>query len=200
MKEMIWFDSNSPKELLMEFCKHAENDPLPGASNMVLDNWENNPASFMYKLYIEKIYDKENGGRYFTQVEDGKVTMGMGVNMWDKDNNIALFATRLYRIPEMRGVGEKFITQFGHIVVQMHDFAIECGYKAAMVTNNHYNLKMKENYKRDQHKIDESIGRIYIHYDQPITVNYTKQWPAYVLYDDSYEDLLLEKFKETRWR
>jgi hypothetical protein len=172
-------------------------DTLAGSKNMSLENWENNPASLMYKMYVEKNYDPEKRGRYFCQVEDGKIILGFGINQWDKDQLTCLLATRQYLIRDKRelGKGKVFIERFPEIVSYMHSSCRELGYKAGLITHNEYNVWLRKSMEKDNERYKKEMNLTFRYYESPIVVNYTKQYASYTLYDESYETELLEILK-----
>lgn len=185
-QDIVYFDSSSPKDLLFELCEEATKDSMPGSQNLSLVDWESNPASLLYKIYIEKVYDEVNRGKYMGVLgEDGKIILAFGCMPWDKNPAICLMPTRLYLREAQRGYGkrESYTKRFQIPQTLMNYHCKRLGYKATLITHNQYNLFLREATYRDSR---DAGYMIFDYYDDPVIINYTKQWVMYHLFDDSY--------------
>lgn len=193
-------DSNTPIEALERFLLAADNDDSPAAVNMRMDDWRNKPNTFLYKLYIEKIYDSINRGIYIVHKdEQGEIISGTGLSSWSVDDNVALLFSRSYVIPKYRGRSPH---KFGKNYWALHDYAKTYGYKVSMITVNEYNRKYvrvanKLNTPNDEHQIvngeyHTKSGKKFLTelYPQPVMINYTPQWIVYHLLDAAYKSKL----------
>lgn len=197
-KDILYFDSNSPKDLLIELCEEATKDDMPGSKNLSLINWEKNPASLLYKIYIEKVYDDCNRGKYMGVLgEDGKLMLTFGCMPWDKDSNVCLMPTRMYLRAEKRlqGAAESYTKRFALPQQMMNQECIKLGYKATVITHNQYNLFLRDATYRDSR---EEGYMIFDYYEHPVIVNYTKQWAMYHMFDESYESELITSLDRNR--
>ena len=66
-------DSLTPYPVVQEWCNTFVDTP-----NMSTDDWQSKPETFLYKLYIEELYDEKNQGQYSVSIEDGKIISGAG--------------------------------------------------------------------------------------------------------------------------
>lgn len=201
---MLYIDSNTDIDMLKDFCEDSYSDTRDSKVNYHTDDWENNPASLLYKIYIEKVYDRENRGAYIGMLMDNKIVCAAGINQYNVDNNVALYLTRAYTRLSYRGNTKLLKHQMSYALL---DKIIEYDYLAAMISFNEYNLKLRQSVYNinnldnfpDHVCID---NRYYKHvagtqilpmkmYDYPITLNYTKQYLLYFMIDKSYEDNFL---------
>lgn len=196
--DILFFDSSSPKELLFSLCEEATRDSMPGSQNLSIIDWEKNPSSLLYKIYIEKVYDEVNGGRFIgVKGDDGQLILVFGGMRWDSDHNVCLMPTRLYLSEKNRnyGKGETFTSRYKAAVTKMNEECIRMGYKAALITHNKYNLWIREN----TYRVSREEGyMIFDYYEYPVLVNYTKQWAMYHLYDLTYESNLIASLDKVR--
>lgn len=198
LSDIVYFDSNSPKDLLIELCEEATRDNMPGSQNLSLVNWEKNPATLLYKIYIEKVYDESSRGKYMGVLgKDGKIMCAFGCMPWDKDPNTCLMPTRLYLRTTDRGYGNKdhYTKRFKVPQLAMNEQCIRLGYKATIITHNQYNLFLRESVHRSSR---EENYMIFDYYDDPVVVNYTKQWAMYHCFDESYREELIEVLDANR--
>lgn len=194
-------DSNTPIEILEKFLLAADNDDSPAAVNMVMHDWKNKPNTFLYKLYIEKIYDSANRGIYLVHKnEQGEIISGTGLSRWAVDDNVALFFSRSYVIPKYRGSSPH---RFGKNSWLLHEYAKQYNYKVAVITVNDYNRKFvsvtnKLNTIDKEHEVVNGeyyrkSGRKFLKtelHPQPVMINYTPQWIVYHLLDEAYKSKL----------
>lgn len=200
----VYVDSNSPKDMLLELCNDAVGDDNPGSANISPINWESNPASLMHKIYVQKVYDADNRGRYYCRLEDGEVMLGIGFNQWDQCSDICLSSTRLYlkRNKRMQGTGMRFGQRYADTLNLLHESSKAMGYKAALSTQNNYNLFLREYIHKRNTKSShtDDIEDLYMCYDHPLKINYTKQWAFYNLYDETYGEELIKVLDANRFR
>lgn len=195
---IIFFDSNSDKDLLIDLCREAMEDDMPGSQNLSLDDWEFNPASLLYKIYIEKVYDEKNKGRFVGVLDDDqKLILVFGSMRWDRNPNVCLMPTRLYLRKDHRGYGqaESYTKRFEQVQRRMNQECVKLGYKATLITHNQYNVFLREATYRDSR---EGGYMIFEYYDHPVLVNHTKQWAMYHLFDGSYEQDLIKSLDSSR--
>lgn len=197
---VVWIDSNTDTDLVYEFCKTSEQETRGSASNYTVDNWERDPATLMYKIYKEKIYDRENRGGYAAIVDEGRILVGAGVCQWSEDPNSCILYSRLYSRKEARGLPHARII---HLEFAIYDLAKELGYRGSISSFNKYNLKLRDlTYKTnnpdnfpnyyvdgDKHYTGPNGRRIIPAkmFEDPVMVNYTKQWLLYYAIDPTYE-------------
>jgi hypothetical protein len=200
---LIWIDSNTDKELVYEFCKTSEQETRGSASNYSVDNWENDSATLMYKIYKEKIYDRENRGGYAAIVDQDRILIGAGLCQWSEDANTCILYSRLYSRKEARGLPHARII---HLEFAIYDLAKELGYLGSISSFNKYNLKLRDvtyktnnpanfpnYYVEDSKHYTGPNGRRIIPakmFDYPVIVNYTKQWLLYYAIEPAYESEL----------
>ena len=94
-------DSRYPIEKILPFCEESIGDARPGASNMNPADWENNKASFLYLLYIEKRYNGKGNG-YIIYKKNDRILCGSGFSASDIDENITHLSSRSYTVPGIR--------------------------------------------------------------------------------------------------
>lgn len=197
---LMWIDSNTDKELVYEFCKTSEQETRGSASNYTVDNWEDDPATLMYKIYKEKIYDQENRGGYAAIVDEDRILVGAGLCQWSEDPNSCILYSRLYSRKEARGLPRARII---HLEFAIYGLAKHYGYRGSISSFNEYNLKLRDvtyntnnpanfpNYYQegDNHYTGPNGRRIIPakKFEHPVIVNYTKQWLLYYAIDPSYE-------------
>jgi hypothetical protein len=203
---ILYIDSSTDKELMLDFCKDSVNESRKSNVNYNADYWRKNPASLMYKLYVEKIYDHLNKGCYAVIIDDDKILAGAGLCKWDQDPDTAIYMSRLYTRVDSRGEKQSRII---HIEFPLYDRAIELGYKVLMCSFNEYNLKLREvtyntnnpeNFKNyysiDNKHYTSPVGRRILpqkKYEFPVMINHTKQWVLYHMLDQNYEQKFLKK-------
>ena len=204
-----WFDSDTPIEKVSKFCEAALTDSRPAAVNYTPTEWQNRPETLMYKMFIEKVYDRENGGGYVVSTNGIDYFSGAGFCRWSDDPNTCLYLTRMYTNISYRGSPESRII---HIQFHLYDLLKELGYKAFLSSTNEYNLRLLKgacetnnpanfpNYYFDgENHYTSKEGRRIIPakmYDKPLMINYTKQWLSYYCIDPSYEPTLLAILNE----
>jgi hypothetical protein len=134
----VRIDSSCEKDKkLFDMCKIAEfSDDLTAENVQVLD-WKNRPETVLNQIFIQKIYDCENGG-YFVYEKDGKYVCGVGCYPFEQDDSIAVFPVRLYISTDL---GMKERIQLMRKLIQ-HTFirAIKDNYRAAVFFLNDHNL------------------------------------------------------------
>lgn len=207
MRTIHRIDSNYPIEDLIHFCKQAENDHRPAAENMVYEDWENKPHTFLYLLYKEKRFDGPENG-YLICKEDNTVICGQGFY--------------LSEIQDMMCCGARSYTILGahcaHIQGDMNDIVFDIarsvGVKGCFYSLNEYNMRFVDGYIKinDPNNFATSYqddtgqwwskpGRkIYPFFSYgPILLKGTKQWIIYHLWDVNDQQSLLKDLRKIDW-
>lgn len=194
-------DSNFPIEKVIEFCSHSKVDPMPGATNMSVDNWENKNYTLLYTLYKQKRYDDPTKAGYLGIEFAGKIVAAAGYYPLDKDENTAILMSRMYTIPRARNqaLHGKFL--FPRIMSEVTSL----GYKAGLVSYNHYNLWIKTALLRASAGKGIFLGiktpddyRGWNDIDQPLLIKYTPQWCLYKIFDPVYLPIFLKNIDKIK--
>ena len=209
LEELMSFqliDSSVSLDYLEPFCRAAENDPSPAAQNMVILDWEKSPGSFLYKLYVDKIYDKENKGGYLLQIKDGQIISGSGFSKWNVDENVCLLYSRTYVLAEHRNNGAQRVGRYSW---EQLKYMRAYQYKAGMITFNEYNARIVEllnGYNSAERTHTVVNGEYYnrhgrkfvpsITYPKKVNINHTDQIVVYYCDDASYKETLLNTLKK----
>lgn len=208
---LLYIDSNTDKDLLIDFCNDSYSETRDSAVNYYVRDWENNPASLMYKIYVEKVYDSANRGAYIGMLMDDKIVCAAGINKYNVDDNVALYLTRGYTKQSYRGNTKILKHTMSYALL---DKIVEYDYRAAMISFNEYNLKLRQSiyninnldnfpeHVRIDNKYYKHVNGTEIlpmkMYDHPITLNYTKQYLLYLMIDESYENNFLSVLHNQR--
>lgn len=200
-------DSSYPIDKIMSFCNHSIDDPRPGASNMSPIDWENNSASFLYLLYIEKRYDGSGAG-YVIYEEDGNILCGNGFSKADIDEKMTHHSSRTYTIPGIR---------LPRIQGAIHDFTIDTsmseGMSGAFSSVNEHNKRFVEGYlhindpknhkgyffKDGKHYAKPGIRIHPMEWAGPLLLKGTKQWINYQIWDESHRQSFLDTLERIKW-
>lgn len=200
-------DSNSDVDLVKQFCLAQKRNDNFATDNVDIEDWENKTHTLLYLIFKEKRFDTP-GANYFIR-ED--LQAGVGISPCDFDNNVCV-VTRFYVKPAVKGIGKDIGHHlFYHALEQAEEF----GYKGFVETFNEYNqllMERNERYNRpNRHKnyafMAKNENGVWIkhHYREPniritpftrfgpITYRNTKQWGLFHLWDETYEQALLEK-------
>jgi hypothetical protein len=204
-----WFDSSTPVEKVSKFCEAAQTDPSPAAVNYTSIDWQHRPETLMYKMFTEKVFDRENGGGYAVSTNGTDYFTGAGICRWSDDANTCIYPFRLYTNLNHRGAPE---ARFIHVQFPLYDLIKELGYKACFASTDHYNRRILRgayetnnpanfpNYYFDgENHYTGKEGRRIIPvtmYDLPLIINHTKQWLHYHCIDPLYEPILLAILNE----
>ena len=204
-----WFDSNTPIEKVSKFCESALTDPSPAAVNYTSTDWQNRPETLMYKMFTEKVFDRENGGGYAVSTNGTDYFTGSGICRWSVDVNTCIYPFRLYTNPRYRATLE---ASFMYVQFPLYDLLKELGYKACFASTDHYNRRILSiayklnnpanfpNYYFDgENHYTGKEGRRIIPvtlYDKALIINHTQQWLHYHCIDPSYEPTLLAILNE----
>lgn len=204
MKNLIRIDSTYPIDNLLQFCNHSLGDLRPGAVNMNPVNWENNPASFLYLLYIEKRYDGAGNG-YLIYLQDGQIVSGGGFSQSDIAPYMSHLSSRSYTIPNIR---------LPLVHGAIHDMSIDIskdeGRAGAFSSVNEYNLRFLSGYLKlnDPKNYSTYHFKDGKHYSKPgirihpmksagpLLLKDTKQWIGYMIWDESYRKDFEERIKK----
>lgn len=207
MRTIHRIDSSYPIEDLIDFCKKSEQDRRPATENMVYDDWENKPHTFLYLLYKEKRFDGPENG-YVICKEDGNVICGHGFYLSEIENMMCC-GVRSYTIP-----GAHCAHIQGDMNDVVFDIARSVGVDGCFYSLNEYNLRFVEGYikindpKNFPRSYQDETGqwwskrgrRIYPCSSYgPILLKGTKQWIFYHLWDFSKKETLLEKLRKIDW-
>ena len=199
MRTIHRIDSSYPIEHLIDFCKKSEQDHRPAAENMVYDDWENKPHTFLYLLYKEKRFDRPENG-YVICKEDGNVICGQGFYLSEIENMMCC-GVRSYTIP-----GAHCAHIQGDMNDVVFDIARSVGVDGCFYSLNEYNLRFVDGYIKINDPTNfpsscrDDIGqwwskpgrKIYPFKSYgPIHLKGTKQWIIYHLFDEAEENKLL---------
>jgi hypothetical protein len=178
----ILIDSKTPIERIIEFVNEADGI---AAENMYTPDWQNNSATFLYKLYVQKVFDDENMGFYAIYEHDGKVIAGSGVCRLH-ESNFCIQAVRAFTLSKYK----KQTMSFHQWCVRKSWDYINKNYDGYIVCFNKYNKRLFEKaYKINSvspSKIDTYYydnNRVFIpakKWNKICDVNHTEQ---YVLYN-----------------
>ncbi len=207
MKKLLRIDSSYPIDRLLPFCNHAIGDSRPGAANMTPIDWENNTASFLYLLYIEKRYDGEGNG-YIIYTEDDDILCGGGFSVSDIDQYMTHLSSRSYTIP-----GVVLPRVHGDIHTMSIDISMEEGRHGAFSSANEYNKRfipgfLKINDPKNYPKYYFEDGKHYgkpgfrIHPMEPagpLLLKGTKQWILYMVWNEDHRSDFLKVLETIKW-
>ncbi len=188
-------DSTFPMERMIEFCRKADDDQMPAAENMSVEDWEIKTNTLLYLIYKEKRFEQEKKARYKVIEVDGEIIAGGGYYPLSGDPNICLLSTRTYTIPTARQ--RMWHAEF--LLPQNLEEIKTLNYKVGLFVFNEYNLWLRKFIQR----IDEGLGAVfgYEHASiykgweslkHPITIQNTKQWGLYRILDPGYRDQFLK--------
>jgi len=200
-------NSNTDVDFVKQFCLAQRTNDNFANHNINVDEWETKTHTLLYLTFIEKRFDNPNA-KYFIR-ED--LQAGVGFAPFDYDTNVCAI-TRFYTNLQVKGIGKDI---GHHIFYHALEQAEELGYKGFVYTFNDYNELLRERTERynrpERHKnyafMAEKKNGVWIkyHYREPniritpltkfgpITYKNTKQWCLYHLWDESYEQALVEK-------
>jgi len=192
--DIIEVTSNTDIDLVIPFCKLADLDSRPAASNIKFTNWENAPNSLLYKIYIDKAYDGESSGYCIYQdSETEQYLFGSGYLPFVLDKNILVGGSRVYAPIDKSITGPQYHQYLKDYPIRI---ALEHGYKGLCIYTNEYNKKIIRTImfindkKRVRYKSNEKdpyptklVG--------PYNVNSVPQYVLYILFDTTYEQTFL---------
>lgn len=197
MYNIVKIDSNFPIEKLVEFCLQAKNDTLPGSSNLDTEDWENKSHTLLYLIYKEKRYDGYLSS-YIGLCLDNELIAGAGYYPLDEDVNIANVNSRYYTVPKYRNNVFQGTYIFPKIIEEVSQ-----KYKAALMSYNGYNMWLRTALIRINQNKAAFFGRKtpveYKGWNEisiPLLIKNTPQWCFYKLFDNSYQNQLLENIKK----
>ena len=193
-------DSNSPSREVISYCRQAHDDPRPAAVNMYAHDWENNPASLLHKLYIQKKFDGPKAG-YLIYKDQDTIVGSLGYYPSEID-------------PTMMVLGSRGYSKYGYfkhnmqseMVSQAIDLVLDLGMKGGYFTWNKYNLKRckqsvalnepkqwKQYYfENGKHYREPGIRLRPLTMAGPYEIEYTQQWISYHLHDRDHEQTFLQ--------
>lgn len=203
----IKIDSNSDVELIKQFCLIQQTANNLANDNIDIEDWENKPHTLIHTIFIEKRFD-ENG--LYLMSED--LQSGVGYYPADFDENVCI-VSRFYNNLSAKGIGKD---NAHNIFYYLLDKAEENGFHGFIETYNEYNqflLEKVERYNRpDRHSnyafmAENKNDGVWHkkHFREPgirITpftrfgpciIKHTKQWCLYHLWNETYEQTLVEK-------
>lgn len=177
-------------EKVINFCKDAADDNMPGAKNLEVHDWDKKPHTLLYNLFIQHKFAKEKRAGYIIAEKDNKYVAGSGFYPLDSDPNICVAGTRTYTV--IKGRGD--FTHGNFILPKQIELAREYNYKTIILAFNEYNLWLKEGIeklgRREISAIGKKVPETYFGWsslDYPINIQYTKQWCLYKHLDQSYD-------------
>jgi hypothetical protein len=189
----ILIDSKTPIDRLVEFVHAADG---VASENMYTPDWQNNPATFLHKLYVQKVFDDENKGFYAIYEHDGKIVAGSGVCRLHK-SNFCIQAVRAFTLSKYK----KYTMDFHQWYVKKSWDHINNHYDGYVVCFNEYNKRLFDmaykinavvpsgidNYYYDKNRVFLPLKR----WNKMCVVNYTSQ---YILYNSKTKLPELERY------
>ncbi len=125
------------KGTLQTFCESAATDPSEAAANITWEGWEENPASLMHTLAIEKRYDRPSG-KYSLILVDGQPIAGGGCYTSDWSPEALVAGVRTWTHPQHRN-----FWWHGHVLIPRQiEFGSQVGKKAIFLTFNSSSSKL----------------------------------------------------------
>lgn len=200
--KLININDGFDQQKLINFCKHALNDPsMPAAANMDIIDWQNKSNTLLHSIFIQKRFTTENRAGYILLEVDGEYVAGGGINQFATDPNICATSTRSYTIPSHRSKH-----YHGDLIVPMQiELAKTFGYKSLIWTFDEYNLKARDYFIKFSNGSLKTIGRKpaeslcnWVTLDYPIYIYYTRQWALYKHLDESYHDNFIKSMADIR--
>lgn len=96
------FDPQTIKDITI-FCEHIKNQQNFNSAdvNMLPDNWENNPASLLNVLLIEKRFSNQNGV-FNLLYQNSKIIAVSGAYISDFDRRVVIGGVRTYTLQDYR--------------------------------------------------------------------------------------------------
>lgn len=207
MTDLQRIDSCFPIDKIMPFCEEAIDDPRPGAENMHPIDWENNKASFLYLLYIEKRYDG-NGNGYVIHTRDNRIVCGSGFSVSDIDEKMTHLSSRSYTVPGLR---------LPRIQGFIHDFAIDTskaeGRYGAFSSLNEYNKRFVDGYlylndpknhkgyyyEDGKHYAKPGVRIHPMEAAGPLLLKGTKQWITYMIWNEDHREKFLHTLETIKY-
>jgi hypothetical protein len=207
MKQFLTIDSSYPIDKLLPFCNCSINDNRPGAQNMSPVGWEDNGASFLYLLYIEKRYDGAGNG-YIIYIEDDEILCGGGFSESNIDAHMTHLSSRSYTVP-----GLLLPRIHGKIHDLAIDISIEVGRYGAFDSANEYNKHFAEKYTavNDPKNHPGYFMQDGKHYAKPgvrihpmtpagpLYLKGTKQWITYMIWNEAHRESFLQTLETIKW-
>lgn len=177
-------DSSFSIDELKEFCIEAGKY----WDIMGFNNWENTPAMFLHKLYIEKLYDEKNRGSFYLGTLNNKIICTGGMSKLH-DTNYAHVFTRMFTLPQYRKLTQYHYgdTWWQKLTLQMNLDVSGYNYDGYIVSFNDYNRKYhkmiaksnmpsKIHYEDNVPYVKDRIAIPFYFYPNPVVINHTKQW------------------------
>jgi hypothetical protein len=180
------------QERLIKFCQECTKETNNLANkNMWDENWENNPSTLLYHLYISKRFYSETGEMYVMIKNDKEIIGTSGVYVSNFDSNVAIGGVRAWMLKQYRG---KILmnNNRGPYALPIHiDWTRERGLKTTIFTFNEYSLNLINYFKRIgfgfADRNSEFFNLNFNQIDFPVNIQNTKQWVIYHKIDESYE-------------
>lgn len=172
-----------------DFCKTAslETDK-PAHENMMVNNWQDNPASLLHLLLIEQRFKKGNGLFNFLKF-DNKLVAVSGIYRSYFHPDIFIGGVRSWLVPEHRSS----YTFGNHVFPEQLKWAKQNGGKQFLLTFNEYNKKLATVFLRVADGKATGFGKKQSEFYKgfklwPNLVNimHTPQWVLYKNIDDSF--------------
>lgn len=188
-------DSNYPIEKIIEFCNNSKNDPMPGAVNMTVEDWENKNYTLLYTLYKQKRYDDPKTSGYLGIEFNGKIVAAGGYYPLDDDPKVVILMSRMYTIPKARNqaLHGKFL--FPKIMIEVS----KLNYAVGLVSYNQYNKWMQTALIRASNGKGIFLGiktpdeyRGWTNIDQQLIIKNTPQYCLFKLFDPNYLPIFLK--------
>jgi len=201
---IVRVNSHYPIEDMIEFCNAAIDIKKPATINLETDDWENNPHTLLYALYIERRYDGDRSG-YLVCRENDKVVAGAGWSPCVID-------------PQMYVQSRSFVVNsmnFHRLSFAISDYAFYSQYKGGVLTfePHNYEFMMRLVDLQAAHAFDpyyekdRVCGRVFRHtykkqktrclplmlYPAPVNYRYCKQFLVAHFFDENYRETFVRK-------
>lgn len=178
----ITISSKTPIKDVLHFAMEADG---VASENMYSSDWETNPATFLYKLYVQKVFDEENKGFYVAYVCDGKIVAGSG--LWRlHDTNYCIHAARAFTLTEYKSRTRKFWQWYTKKIWEYGNLNYD-GYIACF---NQYNRDLFETGYEinnvEPTRVDKYLyikDRVFIPYKKWNNISIVNYTPQFILYN-----------------
>jgi hypothetical protein len=180
------------QERLIKFCKECAKETSKIASkNMWDEDWQKNPNTLMYHLYVSKRFYCETGEMYVMLKNNYEIIGTSGVYVSNFDSNVGIGGARAWMLKQYRG---KILmdNNRGPYALPIHiDWSRERQLKTTIFTFNDYSLNMINYFNRMgfgyQDRNSKFFNLKFNQVDFPVNIQNTKQWIIYHKIDETYE-------------
>lgn len=130
-------------EILEELCNSAENDDRKAAKNLSWKNWENNSSSLMYAIVKQRRFDSHIG-QFDIVLYQGKPIAASGCYISDWSDKIMMIGVRTWTDP----LSKNMWWHGNMLMPKQLDLALKKGCVAAVMSFNHYNIRLRNALRR----------------------------------------------------